>query len=395
MGLNTIQFIDGTLREGDQTAGVWFSPDDKLSLFQDLQACGVSVVDAGMPAVGPQERALLRQLSALPHRKTRVAASIRALPQEVEMAKTCGVDEVFIIFPISERHRLRIGRSWEDWLLQGEKTLRAAHAMDLGINLVLEDASRANDVALERGIQLARRLEAQRIMLCDTVGVLTPSLAQALVVKSKNCCGDTLKIGTHFHDDYGMATANTLAAIEAGATWPSVTVNGLGERAGNAPLAEVAAACAKLLQRQTPIRLEAMLPLSRRVEARSGMLRAPNAPVVGERTFMHESGIHVHGILKDPHNYEGLTAEAIGRQREIILGKHSGKAGLKAKLEDWKIPHSAHQLDALLAAIKAHPSANHSRGLEDLLEGNFNFIHKYLGHDQEAILRLLNQLEAS
>lgn len=359
--------IDGTLREGDQAPGVWLDPADKLRIFHLLDAAGVAVVDAGMPAISEGERALLRALSAVENRRARVAASVRALPEEIALAQACGVDEVFVIFPVSALHRERLGVDLARWRRLGEDALAACRRAGLTANLVLEDASRADPADLTEAVTLGRRHGADRLMICDTVGVLTPSRAQALVRLVREAAGAELALGTHFHDDFGMATANTLAAVEAGAHWPSVTVNGVGERAGNAPLAEVAAGAALLLDRGLGIDLQLLTPLAEVVEAATGVLRAPNAPVVGAWTFDHESGIHVHGVLKDPRNYEPLPPEAVGRARRLRLGKHTGRAGLSAFAHDRGLPDTPAVVEQVLHHLKESRPEGHTERIERVL----------------------------
>lgn len=384
-----VHIVDCTLREGDQSSGVWLTHEDKIALFRGLDAAGVSVVDAGMPAVSSGERQILKTLSALPDRSARVAASVRARVDEIALAAQCRVDEVFIIFPVSRLHRTRrLGLDDVGWEKLGREVVRAARRHGLTANLVLEDASRADPEELEEALRIALDEGADRVMICDTVGVLTPGGASALMAQAVAVLGDAVGIGTHFHDDLGMATANTVAAVEAGARWPSVTVNGVGERAGNAVLAEVALAVDALTSGCTGIRPDRLVELSRDVERRTGVFVPPNAPLVGYSTFDHESGIHVDGVLKAPETYESVDPDVLGRQRRIVFGKHTGRAGLAAFAREHGLPDAGDVIESVLEELKRRRPEAYPREVASFLDARDRYLEAARGVPYERLLAI-------
>lgn len=393
MSAPSVQFIDCTLREGDQSPGVWLDSADKLALFALLDAAGVAVVDAGMPAISPQERELLAALAAIPDRGTRVGASVRCSVEEVALAADCGVDEVFLIFPVSTVHRReRLGLGPSSWRSRGSAALAACEEHGLVADLVLEDASRAEPEALADAIELAVRGGAARVMVCDTVGVLTPTKAGELIRSVLDLCRGRLEVGSHFHDDYGMATANTLAAIEVGATWPSVTVNGVGERAGNAVLAEVALATLNLLDLDCAITPERMVELSAEVERRTGQFLAPDAPLVGTQAFAHESGIHVDGILKSPRTYEAIDPQQLRRRRRITFGKHTGRAGLGDFARRSRLPTEGPVFEAVLRRLKQRRPPEYGEDIDGFLAARDRFLSEQRGVPAAILERWFEEL---
>jgi isopropylmalate/homocitrate/citramalate synthase len=382
----SIHLVDCTLREGDQAPAVWLTTDDKIAIFHLLEAVGVDVIDAGMPAVSAAEREVLAALSAIPGRRASVAASVRCVAAEVEQAAECGVDEVFIIYPVSRIHReQRLGTDTRSWLERGRSSLRAAEHAGLTANLVAEDASRAEWDDLALALKLAQEEGTARIMLCDTVGILTPAQASTLVRRSQELTDGRPAIGVHFHNDYGMATANTIAAIEAGANWPSVTVNGVGERAGNAVLAEVVMACKSLLDVTCAVRPDGLFRLSREVERRTGVFQSVQAPVVGDCAFAHESGMHVHGILRNPATYEALTPDELGRSRHIAFGKHSGRSGLADWAANNGLPNSDDLLNAVLARLKQRRPERYGRRIAEFAHSRDKYLEERRGFTAEEL----------
>ena len=367
MGVGTVKVVDSTLREGDQAPGVWLDSTDKTHIFKQLDAAGVAIVDAGMPAISADERGMLRHLCGLPGRRAEVGASVRCRIDDIKGAAACGVDGVFLIFPVSDLHRKRLGLNRTQWAQMGKEAVEAARQSGLRPYLVMEDASRATKADLEDAIDIAKDYGAVQAIACDTVGVLTPSKAAALIGWLVSKAGADLDIGVHFHDDFGMATANTIAAVNAGARFPGVTVNGIGERAGNASLAEVAAACEQLMGVKTGISLASMQPLSDLVQSLTGVLRRPNAPIVGRRTYDHESGIHVDGLLKDRRTYEPIEPETFGRKRRIVIGKSTGRAGLAHFATQQGVELGDAQLTEALATLKSTRPSTHRATIEEAM----------------------------
>jgi len=345
-----LQLVDCTLREGEQTAGVWFSIEEKLELVQTLADIGVYLLDAGMPAVSAAEREFLSLATG--RTAARIGASVRAREDECQLAIDCGCDEIFIICPVSPLHReSRLGLSEASLLRRVMTIVRQVTSAGRTCNLVAEDASRTSFEVLHRVIRVATDAGADRLFLCDTVGAWTPSKA----AESVAWVGDMfpgLPVGVHCHNDYGMATANTVAAMEAGCMWPTATVNGVGERAGNASLIEVAAAAKSLLQLSTRLDFSRAAELSRRVEQLTGFVVPQHQPIVGYNAFRHESGIHVDGLLKEPDTYQSVSPKLVGREHSYVVGKHSGRALLRRFAREHRLPDDDDTLLAVLEIIK-------------------------------------------
>jgi isopropylmalate/homocitrate/citramalate synthase len=346
-----IQIVDCTLREGEQTAGVWFTVEEKLELVDALAQVGVRWLDAGMPAVSADERAFLR--AATGRTEARIGASVRAVVEECQLAIDCGCDEIFVICPVSPLHRTqRLGMDEAALRRRIEAVVQTIVRSGRTCNMVAEDASRTDPIELQQLLETALNAGADRLFLCDTVGHWTPSGAKEAFETLRAELGD-VPLGVHCHNDFGMATANTIAAIEGGCTWPTTTVNGVGERAGNASLLEVAAACDRLMNRPTSLQLDALTAISKQVEHLTGFLVSQHQPLVGWNAFRHESGIHIDGLIKDTTTYEGVDPDLLGREHRYVVGKHSGTALLRryAASHDW--PDDDETLGAVLDLIKS------------------------------------------
>lgn len=384
-----VHLVDATLREGEQTPGVWLAPETKLALVRELAAAGIELVDACVPAVSQEEQRFLREASASTASPT-IGASLRLDPADVELAAECGARAAFLITPASEiqrRHRLRVDR--------GDLVRRVGELSDRcrvhGIlpQLVLEDASRAASEDVAALVEAGTNAGIRRFFLCDTVGVWTPSTATTAVRELRRVAGPQAEIGVHCHNDFGMATANTIAAIEAGARWPTVTVNGIGERAGHASFAEVALACVELLGLDCGIDLAALDRLARTVEQATGIPIAVQAPIFGATAFRHESGMHVHGILREPSTYEPLAPERLGRQREIVVGKHSGRSLLRSIAESEDLEVDEEGLSRALALLKSREPSARTKAFAAFQRARQRYLDGALGLPLEAARRAL------
>jgi isopropylmalate/homocitrate/citramalate synthase len=381
-----LHIVDCTLREGEQAAGVWFSVEEKLQLVDALAQAGVETLDAGMPAVSADERAFLS--AAVGRTAAKIGASVRARADEVKLAIDCGVDEVFVICPVSQLHReKRLGLSEQALVERVTSLVEMIKAAGKVCNLVAEDASRAEHSALIHA--LGRGLEAgsDRLFLCDTVGSWTPSMTASVVATVRSTFPDA-PLGVHCHNDFGMATANTVAAVEAGCDFPTATINGVGERAGNASLLEVALAGERLLSRDARLDHDALRRVSVLVERLTGLLVPQHQPVVGFNAFRHESGIHVDGILKDPANYEALSPGVVGREHAFVLGKHSGRALLRRFARDRGLSHDDSVLDRILGAVKEMQPRQARAEFDQLRRQIEHYNATCLGVPEQALERL-------
>ena len=389
-----VHLVDCTLREGDQTAGGAMTVEEKLHIAELLEESGVRLADAGMPSVNKSEAEFLREAAKRCTSMT-VGASVRCRPEMARMALDCGVGAVFVICPVSDHHlSARLDTTLEHLL---ESLEAVAHVVrgHASLEVVAEDATRADEAALMALAQTAKRAGANRLYLADTVGVQSPAAWTRLVNKMLHTLGDEVSLGVHCHNDYGMATALTVAAIEAGVRWPTATVNGLGERAGNADLGAVVAATQNLLGLECSVDLGRIQRLSNSVERASGTLLSDAHPLVGANAFRHESGIHVDGVLKDPGLYEAIDPEQVGRERTLLIGKHSGSAHLRAVLAAANISLAAEDLNRLRARIQATCGAR-SRAEFDALRRSVDGYRKtFQGVAEEKVIEWARELESN
>ncbi|MFG1182712.1 homocitrate synthase [Xanthobacter versatilis] len=341
---------DTTLRDGEQAPGVAFTRREKIEIAEALAAAGVPEIEAGTPAMGDEEIETLRSIVSL-KLPLRVAAWCRMSEEDLFAAVSAGVTYVNLSIPTSDRQlkgKLNRDRDWALGALRHVVTL----ATKLGFTAAVgcEDASRADPDFLCKVAEVAKEAGAFRLRLADTLGVLDPFSAYALVRRVANATD--LEIEFHAHDDLGLATANTLAAVTGGARHASVTVAGLGERAGNAALEEVAIALRQTARSETGIDPHALRPLAQKVMEAAGRPMPRTKAIVGEDIFTHESGIHVSGLLKDRGTYEALSPEMLGRSHRVVLGKHSGLAAILKALSDQGLAVDEARGRAILARVR-------------------------------------------
>jgi len=280
--------------------------------------------------------------------KAEICTYVRAVKLDIDFAADYGADSVHLVIPVSDLHIQRKMRKTRDQICEmAFAAVSYARERGLIVELSGEDASRADPAFVREIYRGGIERGANRLCFCDTVGLMTPERAAEII---PSLCLAPLSI--HCHDDLGVAMANTLAALKAGASAAHVTVNGLGERAGNTPLEELVMALEVLYQFPTGICTEDLYPLSTLVSRLTGVPLPTNKAVVGEMAFTHESGVHAHGVLREPSTYEPVRPEMIGRKRRILLGKHSGSAAVEAALHEMNYRPEEVQLKEILKRIK-------------------------------------------
>lgn len=374
MTAKSLLICDTTLRDGEQAPGVAFTHQEKVSIAKMLDEIGVPQIEAGIPSMGVDERLTVRAI-ANSKLKAQIIAWSRALTADVEDCLACGVNAISISMPVSDillKHKLGWDRKFA--LQQMQSILRYAQKRQFGYVYVgAEDSSRADIDFLIRLARLARDEGAQRFRFADTMGILDPFRTYRVLKKLVDGVPG-LDIEIHAHNDFGMATANTLAAIKAGVKSVSTTVCGLGERAGNAPMEEVVMA----LKYQEGISLQ--LDTRRFKELAGVVSRAANRPislskpVVGDAVFTHESGIHVDALLKNLDTYQVIDPDEVGQTRRYVIGKMSGSAGLMHKLDAEGIYISLAEARLMLPRVR-QKAVELKRALDDreVLDLYYNF----------------------
>jgi isopropylmalate/homocitrate/citramalate synthase len=379
----TLQITDCTLRDGEQAPGVFFTLDEKLAIADLLDAAGVDILDAGMPSVSAEERQTLEAMLDRGYRAT-IAGTVRSLPLDIDLAVACGLKEVFLFMPVSPQHlKHKFGLTLDKARPRIEQAVDYAVSKGLRVNFVAEDTVREEPRRLAPVFDRVAELGASSVMICDTVGVMTPDAMTKYVKKLARLMESDITFGVHCHNDYGLATANTLAAVSAGCTLVTATVNGLGERAGNAPLEEVICALDNLHGRKLAIDKSVVTRLCRTVAEASGVFISPTKPIVGLNVFRHESGVHVDGMLADPSTYESIDPEPLGRRHEYLLGKHSGRGLVEKLLEAKGIKAPPETVSRILDRVKSAKVARDKRAFSEAADQLHEFWTNHLSFGED------------
>ena len=349
--LKSIKIVDTTLRDGEQTAGVVFANHEKIAISQMLSDLGINQIEVGIPATGGDEKEVIKSICKR-NLKSSIMAWNRAVISDIENSIDCGVDSVAISISVSDIHIQNKLKTSREWVLENMvKSVEYAKRNGLYVSVNGEDASRANDDFLIEFIEVAKQAGADRFRYCDTVGIMDPFSIKDKISKIYN--KTKFDIEMHTHNDFGLATANAIAGIIGGANYVGVTVNGLGERAGNAALEEVLMALKYIHGYDINIDTTKFKDLSEYVSSASGRDLPAWKAIVGSNMFKHESGIHADGALKNPTNYEAFDPKEVGLERQIVIGKHSGKAAIINKFKEYDINLNDEDASIMLESVRA------------------------------------------
>ena len=385
MNSKLVKIYDTTLRDGEQSPGVTLTPEEKVIIAKQLEKLGVDTIEAGFPITSKGEKEAIRLITA-ENLKCEVSGLARLEKLDIDSIIECGVKVAHLFIATSDihlEHKLKISRN--EALEKIEWAINYAKNKGLIVEFSAEDATRSNHDYLVDAFSKAVDSGADRIDIPDTVGVMTPTTMYQLVKQIDE--NIKVPISVHCHDDFGLAVANSIAGIEAGAQRIHVCVNGLGERSGNASLEEIVMALYCLYNHKTNITFEHIYETSKLVSNLTGVIVQPNKAIVGDNAFGHESGIHTHGVLSNPLTYEPLEPKLVGRQRWIQAGKHAGGHGINAQLKNMGIQTTREQTREIVDQVKELADKGKSLTDSDLEAIARNIIGKTSKQRQIIILK--------
>ncbi|MGZ7108636.1 MAG: (R)-citramalate synthase [Methanobacterium sp.] len=344
------RIFDTTLRDGEQTPGVSLTPDEKLRMAIKFDELGADIIEAGSAITSVGEREGIKKITS-EDLKAEICSFARAVKGDIDAALECDVDSVHLVVPTSDLHiKHKLRKTREDVKKLAIESTEYAVDHGLLVELSAEDSTRSDIDFLTQLLKEGIDAGAKRICACDTVGMLTPE-------RSYEFYGNLSKLGVplsaHCHNDFGLAVANSLAGLRAGASQVHCTINGIGERAGNASLEEIVVALYSLYDVKTNIKIEMLYEVSKMVARITGVYLQPNKAIVGENAFAHESGIHADGVIKKAETYEPITPELVGHRRRFIMGKHIGTSALKQSLEDMDLPLDPTKFNQIFKRVKS------------------------------------------
>ncbi|HIH98593.1 MAG TPA: 2-isopropylmalate synthase [Thermoplasmata archaeon] len=345
-----VRIFDTTLRDGEQTPGVNLSTKEKIRIAKALDDLGVDTIEAGFPAVSKEETDAIKKISGL-GLNAEICALARSNTKDIDVALSCNVDCIHVFIATSDIHlkyKLKIKR--EEALEKAKHAVQYAKDHGVIVEFSSEDATRTDIEFLKKMHHAVQEVGADRVDVPDTVGVIAPHAMKSLVSELKKVT--KVPISVHCHNDVGLAVANSLAGIEGGATQIQATINGIGERAGNAALEEIVISLATLYHINTNVDTKKIYTTSKMISKITGVPVQPNKAIVGANAFTHESGIHVHGLVANPSTYEAINPKLVGKESSIAIGKHSGRHSIKEKLREYGLELDKAQLQKIMTDVE-------------------------------------------
>ncbi|MEM0363059.1 MAG: isopropylmalate synthase [Sulfolobaceae archaeon] len=361
-----MRIFDTTLRDGEQAPGIDLTVDQKILIAKKLVELGVDVIEAGFPASSEGDFIATKRIFEEVGDKVEVIGLSRANKNDIDKTISTGISSIHLFIATSELHmKYKLKMSKEEVLNRIYESVRYAKDHGMIVEFSPEDATRTDEDFLFTAIRTALDAGADRINIPDTVGIMHPFKYYELIKKIVKFVGENIIVSVHCHNDFGLATANSLAGVQAGARQVHVTVNGIGERAGNASLEEVVMGIKKLLNYEVNVKTWKLYETSRLLAELTGIPVPYFKAIVGDNAFGHEAGIHVHGVIENPFTYEPISPEEVGNFRRIALGKHSGIHGLKKLLSEQGINLSDDKLRIVLNEIKKLAESGHKVTVDD------------------------------
>ena len=351
-GTRVVEVFDTTLRDGEQTPGISFTNEQKRTIARQLDKLGVDIIEAGTPINSKEEKDIVR-LICNEGLSAKICGLARVLTQDIDACIDCGVDMIHIFVPSSQIQREHTMKLSEEEVKERTYAM-TKYVKEHGFLCMFSamDATRTRKEYLIDLLKTAEEAGADILNVPDTVGVSEPFAIFELVTEIHQAV--TAPISIHCHNDFGLAVANSLAAVKAGASQVQVSVNGLGERAGNAELVETVMSLNSIYGLKTNIKTVYLFETAKLIERFSGVQIPITKPIVGENAFSHESGIHAHGVIEKSETFEPgiMTPEMVGHRRRIVLGKHTGRHSIEKKLSEIGMTPPKEQLEEILERVK-------------------------------------------
>ena len=342
--------MDTTLRDGEQTPGVSLTADDKIDIAKQLSKLGVDTIEAGFPSSSEGERRVVKEIAHL-GLSSEICALSRCTKGDIDAALACDVGLIHVFIPTSPvQMKHAVNLTPDRVLASAVESIEYIKKHGVRCEFSPMDATRSELLFLKKVCKAAQDAGMDTLNVPDTVGIMIPRTTARLIKELKTIV--TVPISIHCHDDFGLAVANSLAAVEAGATQVHTAVNGLGERAGNTSLEEIVTTLHVVYKYKTGVNTRLLYSTSRMVSALTGITVQVNKAIVGENAFAHESGIHTRGVTEQPLTFEPINPELVGRTRKLVAGKLAGTHGIRAELEEVGIHPTEDQLKEIVQRVK-------------------------------------------